>query len=764
MKFLFLCLIAAATLSFQETPPEQTAQSALTNPGFEQGDLGSVPTGWEILRGGFAAEISNTNPHNGEKCASLYRLEGNRSEVGGLGQTLDATPFRGKVIRLRAAVRVDAEKPGQKAQLRLLVRRMEKLPGFLDDMANRPIRDPLWNVYEISGGVHDDADKIEISLLIFEGAKAWIDEIQIEMIGDFDAKGSGPKTLEDRELQNLIAFAKLYGLVCYFHPSDESASVSWVRTVLDGVEVVADAKNAEELKDRLTRLFAPIAPTMLLYTGDQKPEWKPFLPPSEAQDIKLTWWVHHGVQGNVVIPEPNQKLTFFSERVQKDVPGGKIPQDAPDPNQPYQASLGGGVSVMLPIALFRDSTSTLPVAKPTQPEEYFEAQKKYRFPSGNDRTTRLTDVMMVWNVYQYFFPFWEEVKADWDATLAETLKAASEDRNEEEFLFTLRKMLLPLKDGESWVFGSTGTASYFFPFHFTLLGNALVVDYLPTYETIDLSVGDTVLEINGKKVADLVKQYQAYLPVPTPGAQKDAVLFHLLSGEKDAKTELKVKDVKNKTKTVTVSPTKRWSEVRDTTLEELEKFKDGSWYVDLRRIEKGAWEQSLEDLAAAKAVIFDLRGVPRRIGREILGHLTDVPIQGFKAKLPIVTHPDRDKRRWEESESTIDPKTPRFAGKIAFLIDERTQGPAEAWASRIEHHKLGVLVGSATGGNCGEVNQFNFPGGINVNFTGSQFVRPGGGVIMGAGIQPAVKVSRTLKGIQQGKDEVLEKAQKTIVR
>ena len=67
---------------------------------------------------------------------------------------------------------------------------------------------------------------------------------------------SGCNDRPDRQsLQNIEAFARMYGLVRRFHPSDEAQRVDWNRFALYGVERVAACESTEELERELERLF-----------------------------------------------------------------------------------------------------------------------------------------------------------------------------------------------------------------------------------------------------------------------------------------------------------------------------------------------------------------------------------------------------------------------------------------------------------------------------------------------------------------------------
>jgi hypothetical protein len=65
-----------------------------------------------------------------------------------------------------------------------------------------------------------------------------------------------------QEMQNLRAFAKLYGYIRYFHPSDEAFQINWDKFVISGVEKVKTAADSQELGSILEAMFLPIAPTI----------------------------------------------------------------------------------------------------------------------------------------------------------------------------------------------------------------------------------------------------------------------------------------------------------------------------------------------------------------------------------------------------------------------------------------------------------------------------------------------------------------------
>lgn len=97
---------------------------------------------------------------------------------GTLAQAVPAGPLRGRKVRLRAWVRAEMEGDG-KAQLGLRVDRAGGQPGFFDNMADRPIRDPRWRLYEIEGEVAPDAERILAMLVVTGAGRVWVDEVSL---------------------------------------------------------------------------------------------------------------------------------------------------------------------------------------------------------------------------------------------------------------------------------------------------------------------------------------------------------------------------------------------------------------------------------------------------------------------------------------------------------------------------------------------------------------------------------------------------------
>ena len=93
-----------------------------------------------------------------------------------------------------------------------------------------------------------------------------------------------------------------------------------------------------------------------------------------------------------------------------------------------------------------------------------------------------------------------------------------------------------------------------------------------------------------------------------------------------------------------------------------------------------------------------------------------------------------------------------------MLIDERTQSQAEHTGLFFEAANNTKFVGSHTAGANGDVTNFCLPGGINIWFSGQSVRHADGRQLQRIGLIPDIEVKPTIKGIRDGKDEVLERA------
>ena len=164
------------------------------------------------------------------------------------------------------------------------------------------------------------------------------------------------------------------------------------------------------------------------------------------------------------------------------------------------------------------------------------------------------------------------------------------------------------------------------------------------------------------------------------------------------------------------------------------------------------------DILAAKGVIFDLRGYPRG-NHEVISWLLRERDTTKWMFIPQVVYPDYEKVNYYSSGWFMTPSsTAKLTSKVVFITDGRAISYAESFMGHIKDLKLATIIGGPTAGTNGNVNTIDLPGGYIISWTGMLVKNHDGSRHHVIGVVPDIPVQRTVKGIAEGRDELLEKA------
>jgi hypothetical protein len=97
-------------------------------------------------------------------------------------QSFSAAAYRGKTVRLRAWLKVEASSPEDRGQLWLHVLRPNGKPGFLDNMDDRPVRPAEWTPCEIVAEIDSDAQFLDFGVTAIGRGRVWIDEVTFDIV------------------------------------------------------------------------------------------------------------------------------------------------------------------------------------------------------------------------------------------------------------------------------------------------------------------------------------------------------------------------------------------------------------------------------------------------------------------------------------------------------------------------------------------------------------------------------------------------------
>ena len=194
---------------------------------------------------------------------------------------------------------------------------------------------------------------------------------------------------------------------------------------------------------------------------------------------------------------------------------------------------------------------------------------------------------------------------------------------------------------------------------------------------------------------------------------------------------------------------------------------NGFGYVDLERLTVGEVDKMFETVKNAPAVIFDMRGYPNGTAWVIAPRLTakKSPVGALFSR-PLSEATSFYQGIFQTSDFTFAQTLPEttgevYKGKVVMLINEDAISQAEHTALFFEAARPDVtFIGTPTMGANGDVTTMVVPGNLTVSFSGHNVRHADGRQLQRIGIQPTVKVAPTIRGIAEGRDEILDAAVK----
>ncbi|WP_369059087.1 hypothetical protein ABOZ73_15845 [Caulobacter sp. 73W] len=383
------------------------ASGQIANPGFETDKAGAPPSApWRAFGAGYTAEVTGQDPGKDARSVrlSFAGSANSNASFGRVSQVISAVPYRGRRVALRALARVPRPSAGS-AGLWLRIDAKGQAV-FNDNMLDRPVASVEWKPYEIEAEVPVDADQIVVGLLLQGAGDVFADAYELRDLGASGVGAEAARTLSKQETINLAAFGRAYGYARYFQPT--AAGADWDSLALAGVLAVQDARSVGQLAAAIQKVLRPFAPEVKVWPASTR------APSQELAPGERVRFRHRGLgpqtsAARKTVYETHTEVVSKAEMFATDLPGG-LRLSMPLGNVPPSA-IG-------PVRL--------------------EKPDGFR-PTGDDRITRIADVIIAWNVPQHFYPYFEQVDTDWLEQLERSLREASEARDAEAFTQVLNR-------------------------------------------------------------------------------------------------------------------------------------------------------------------------------------------------------------------------------------------------------------------------------------------------------------------------------------
>ncbi|PWB22733.1 S41 family peptidase [Flavobacterium sp. HTF] len=520
------------------------------------------------------------------------------------------------------------------------------------------------------------------------------------------------------ETEKLAATCKVWGFLKYYHPKVANGDFNWDQQLLDILPKIEKAETKEE--------FSLIMENWIDNLGPIK-QIAPIPVPKDVRffdkNFNLSW-----ISANKLFSKKlSKKLKFIEEnRFQS--------------NEDF--------------------------------EHGFDALKKTRNYFDLDYTNKGNRILMLsayWNVIEYFFPYKYIMDQPWDLSLQQILPEIADAKNEDDFYLVMRKLSTKLNDShvEFKIYGSfakTGiNKNYYFPATGKIIDEKLIVTEIlgdSLAEADNIKIGTVITKINDKTIKEILTEKKDAICASNEAAYLDKAVIRILTSESEnVKVEF-LKDGNYETKSMI------WFNYHDSHRNEFkkgaqkkqEKFKlleNNVGYVNMGTIQSRHIPEMIEALKSTRAIVFDMRNYPNGTYAEISNFLN-----AKEEKFAIYTYPYLNypgKFKWTDGTNSGTENKDNYKGKIIVLLNENSISQSEWTAMCLQTAGNTTIIGSQTAGTDGNAVDIDFKG-FHTRYTGIGVFYPDGRETQRIGIVPDIEVKPTIKGIQEGKDEVLDRA------
>ncbi|PBJ12764.1 S41 family peptidase [Flavobacterium sp. ACN6] len=527
-------------------------------------------------------------------------------------------------------------------------------------------------------------------------------------------KNHSYKRIENLQIENLASLAKVWGFLKYYHPNVSKGNFNWDEQLIQIIPKVEQAHNKEELSNIYLEWIYSLGSIKECKSCKDVPKAVSF-----DKNFNLSWTQNSKIFTN----ELSQKLKYIEEnRFQGS-------------NFYVAASPQGNIVIKNEI-------------------EYPD----FEYPNSN---YRLLSLFRYWNTVEYFFPYKYMMDQKWDEVLMEMIPKFENAINATEYQLVMQETVVKLDDTH---------ASFFSNKNFDFFGRK----YIPAFVNViekkvavvglyndslakinDIRIGDIIEEVDGKDALKIMEDRAKYVNGSNKNTKAKNYHYFIFNGSTDS-VKVKLKRDNN----FLAKKIKRYEEVKKyPEIHHIkEKFKideNNIAYINLDNLEMKDQDVIMNKINSTKGLIIDIRNYPDFMAYLIARRLIKEDKVYAKLIKPDLTYPG--KFIWKKPKILDPMKNHYYSGKVVLLVNEETQSMAEYTTMFMQTGDNVTTIGSQTAGADGDIARVEFLT-FKTAMSGLGVFYPDGTETQRVGVKVDIVVRPTIKGIQEGKDEVLDAA------
>ncbi|HYF32822.1 MAG TPA: S41 family peptidase [Chitinophagaceae bacterium] len=522
---------------------------------------------------------------------------------------------------------------------------------------------------------------------------------------------------DKQTVKQLAATCKVWGLLKYYHPAFSSGGLNCDSFLVHGLITGSKAKGQKEFEALLLKKIQSL----------QQGSFTKNNQPVDSLKTFINWnWITTEVQ-HKQLRDLLQSLRSFS----------------PDSVATVSFKTRSGISLDWPRFI----------------------EKTYDSLQYPDEAHRYLALFRAWNIIQYYFPYKNLMDKHWDEVLLQFIPRFAAAKDTVQYHLACKELMKYLDDGHS--FASSRVINTHFgrrtvPFELSYVeGKFAIANVLndSLFKLSGLQLGDVIVAIGDQKIEDR-KQYLAkYFGGSNRRAIDGKEIADRIFVSNDS---ISMVTISRQGKQMKIPVTRYGLNIifsKPASVPVWSFPEPSIAYVHMGRLTN---PDTLKHLFAAvantKGLILDFRHYPNfMVMYPFLSHLYETNKPFAKFLVPLKNKPGYFRDSYEGF-MFQDKQDKLYTGKIILLVNERSGSLGEFFPMALQVLDRTVTIGSQTWGGDGNQIGVVLPAGINIGFSGLGIFYPDGGVCQRKGIRVDRIVYPTIKGLREGRDELLEYA------
>lgn len=728
--FTFL-LLGFISLKAQELPEKNFP----TNLGFEVIQNDMTPENWNNYGSGDYKVGVDTSIFRSGKASAFIESTGDNGDFWAWGLHFPVT-FGGSKVKLTGYIKTENVTNGY-AGLWMRIDPLNKI----DNMSGRGAMGTTdWTKYEIELEFNNQATHFVVGGMLPGKGKMWLDDLEITVDGkklenapprklslaqkdtEFDT-GSNLTIgeLPSQKIKDLVLLGNVWGFLKYHHPTIATGNVNWDYELFRKAPSILKATSSIERDNKIVQWINSL--------GELE----------ECKKCKST-------ASNAAI-KPDQR---WIENKELSPPLKKILKEVYNKRQ-----TGRGYYID---------------TRPGVGNPEFKNENPYASMPYPDEGFRLLALYRYWNMIHYYFPYKDVIDKDWNDVLIEYIPKFLQAGDELSYEITSLQLIGEVQDTHANLWGggdkySATKGSKYPPIRVKFIQNKLVVvDYFnPEMQaTVGLEVGDAISAIDKRPIEDIVKEKIPFYPASNNDARFRDIALDILRSSKDAITVQVERNGKKFDVNLPLFDKDKldmysWYPV-DEDAPSYKMLANNIGYITLANIRLDDVPKIKKEFKNCKGIIIDIRNYPSAFMPFSLGEFIAPKGTDFVRFTTVNLDNPGEFIMGQPLSTGAKNASKIFQGAVVVLVDELSQSQAEYTAMAFRAAPNTTIIGSTTAGADGNVSPIALPGGLRTMISGIGVFYPDGSPTQKVGIVPDIEVRPTIKGIQQGRDELLEKA------